>query len=62
MFQAGTAWLAVFSLGCGFANNIVTMNILRGLQGLGPAAFIPASVSCEQSRLVLLMLTASEPS
>ncbi|KAJ7206083.1 MFS general substrate transporter [Mycena pura] len=41
-FILGTAWLVAFSIGCGFAQNPVTLYILRGLQGLGPASFIPA--------------------
>ncbi|KAJ7266396.1 MFS general substrate transporter [Mycena haematopus] len=41
-FLLGTGWLVVFSLGCGFAQNATTLYILRGLQGIGPAAFIPA--------------------
>ncbi|KAK7051990.1 MFS general substrate transporter [Favolaschia claudopus] len=43
-FLLGTAWLGVFSLGCGFAQNSTTLYILRGLQGVGPAAFIPAAL------------------
>ncbi|KAJ6468230.1 MFS general substrate transporter [Mycena sanguinolenta] len=42
IFLLGTAWLAVFSLGCGFAKSSTALFILRGLQGVGPAAFIPA--------------------
>ncbi|KAF7378142.1 MFS general substrate transporter [Mycena sanguinolenta] len=41
-FLLGTGWLVIFSLGCGFAKNATTIYILRGLQGIGPAAFIPA--------------------
>ncbi|KAL5485602.1 hypothetical protein ACEPAI_6643 [Sanghuangporus weigelae] len=43
-FMIGTVWLGVFSLGCGFANNINALFILRGLQGIGPAATVPASL------------------
>ncbi|CAK5271957.1 unnamed protein product [Mycena citricolor] len=43
-FVIGTSWLAVFSLGCGFARDSTTLYILRGLQGIGPAAFLPACV------------------
>ncbi|KAJ7704968.1 hypothetical protein B0H17DRAFT_1126582 [Mycena rosella] len=40
-----TLFLGALSLGCGFAQNAITLYILRGFQGLsmGPAAFIPAS-------------------
>ncbi|KAJ6480375.1 MFS general substrate transporter [Mycena sanguinolenta] len=41
-FLLGTGWLVVFSLGCGFAKNAITLYLLRALQGIGPAAFIPA--------------------
>lgn len=43
-FVAGSAWLGVFSLGCGFARGIVPLAVLRALQGMGPAATVPASV------------------
>lgn len=43
-FIIGTFWLGVFSLGCGFANDINTLYVLRGLQGVGPAAIVPASL------------------
>ncbi|KAK0467833.1 putative efflux transporter [Desarmillaria tabescens] len=39
----GALWLAVFTLGVSFANNAMTLDILRGLQGVGAAATIPAS-------------------
>ncbi|KAJ7734755.1 MFS general substrate transporter [Mycena maculata] len=41
-FLLGTAWLVAFSIGCGFAQNPISLYILRALQGLGPASFIPA--------------------
>jgi len=59
-YLAGTVILAAFTLGCGFANSmssspavgqivshlldILTLIILRGIQGIGAAATIPASV------------------
>ncbi|THH09287.1 hypothetical protein EW145_g2136 [Phellinidium pouzarii] len=43
-FLLGSFWLGIFSLGCGFANDIITLDVLRAFQGLGPAAFIPASL------------------
>ncbi|OJT07816.1 hypothetical protein TRAPUB_1299 [Trametes pubescens] len=42
LFLCGCAWLGVFALGCGFAQNEITLDILRGIQGLGAAAAIPA--------------------
>ncbi|THV03627.1 MFS general substrate transporter [Dendrothele bispora CBS 962.96] len=41
-FLLGTFFLGAMSIGCGFAQNAVTLYVLRGLQGLGPAAFLPA--------------------
>ncbi|KAH8109878.1 MFS general substrate transporter [Phellopilus nigrolimitatus] len=43
-FLLGALWLGALSLGCGFANDILTLDILRGVQGLGPAAMVPASL------------------
>ncbi|KAJ6474419.1 efflux transporter [Mycena vitilis] len=42
LYTIGTLFLAAMSLGCGFAQNSTTLLILRGFQGLGPAAFVPA--------------------
>ncbi|KAF7312532.1 MFS general substrate transporter [Mycena indigotica] len=42
MYLGGTVYLGLLSLGCGFAKNANSLFILRGFQGLGPAAFIPA--------------------
>ncbi|KAK7451311.1 hypothetical protein VKT23_012652 [Stygiomarasmius scandens] len=44
VFVLGSFWLIAFSLGCGFAQDSLTLNILRGLQGVGCAATIPASL------------------
>ncbi|TFK71576.1 efflux transporter [Pluteus cervinus] len=44
VFIAGSCWLAVFSLACGFAPDSVSLQVLRGLQGVGAAASIPASL------------------
>ncbi|KAI1790080.1 efflux transporter [Ganoderma leucocontextum] len=37
-FILGCAWMGIFGLGCGFAQDEITIDILRALQGLGPAA------------------------
>ncbi|KAJ7620277.1 MFS general substrate transporter [Roridomyces roridus] len=42
MYVGGTLYLGILHLGCGFAQNSTTLFVLRGLQGLGAAAFIPA--------------------
>ncbi|KAF8885463.1 efflux transporter [Infundibulicybe gibba] len=43
-FICGLMLLAAFTLGCGFAQDIITLEILRGFQGIGSAATIPASL------------------
>lgn len=44
VFCFGAVWLVVFTLGVSFANTAMTLEILRGFQGVGAAATIPASV------------------
>ncbi|CAG8948863.1 hypothetical protein HYFRA_00001986 [Hymenoscyphus fraxineus] len=44
LYVAGFAWLALWSLIAGFSNSGLMLNICRALQGLGPAAFLPASL------------------
>ncbi|KAK7677746.1 hypothetical protein QCA50_019298 [Cerrena zonata] len=44
VFLVGCVLQGVFALGCGFANDLVTLGVLRGFQGLGAAATIPASL------------------
>lgn len=44
VFLSGTAILGLFSLGAGFAQNEITVDILRGIQGVGGAAVIPAAL------------------
>ncbi|TFK99464.1 major facilitator superfamily domain-containing protein [Pterulicium gracile] len=44
MFIIGTLWLAAFTIGCGFAPNIATLNVLRAMAGIGPAAFMPSCI------------------
>ncbi|KAI0794177.1 efflux transporter [Fomes fomentarius] len=43
-FLLGCALMTTFGLGCGFAQNEITIDILRALQGLGPAASMPAAL------------------
>ncbi|KIM37309.1 hypothetical protein M413DRAFT_448602 [Hebeloma cylindrosporum] len=43
-FLVGSFLLAVFTLACGFSNDVLTLDILRGIQGIGAAATIPASL------------------
>ncbi|KAF5347064.1 hypothetical protein D9758_011652 [Tetrapyrgos nigripes] len=44
VFIFGSSWLTVFTLGCAFAQDSLTLDILRGLQGIGAAATIPAAI------------------
>ncbi|TFK24819.1 efflux protein [Coprinopsis marcescibilis] len=43
-FILGSIFLIALTIGCAFPNDIVTLNILRGIQGIGAAATIPASL------------------
>ncbi|KAJ7587489.1 putative efflux transporter [Mycena floridula] len=43
-FILGSVWLLAFTLGCAFANDDITLDVLRALQGIGAAATIPASL------------------
>ncbi|PPR06397.1 hypothetical protein CVT26_004843 [Gymnopilus dilepis] len=44
VFTIGTLILAIFTLACAFPNKVITLDVLRGLQGIGAAAVIPASL------------------
>ncbi|KAI9433579.1 MFS general substrate transporter [Lactarius indigo] len=44
VWLSGYSILAVFSIGAGFAQSSMVLDILRGVQGLGAAALIPASL------------------
>lgn len=44
VYIAGLAWLAVWSLICGFSTNPLMLDFCRALQGLGSAAFLPTGV------------------
>ncbi|KAI3610003.1 efflux protein [Moniliophthora roreri] len=43
-FLLGNLWLFIFTLSCAFAKNSTALNVLRGFQGVGAAATIPASL------------------
>lgn len=43
-FLVGMVFLGAFSLGSGLSQNEITIDILRGIQGIGGAAIIPASL------------------
>ncbi|KAI5803027.1 drug resistance protein [Geopyxis carbonaria] len=44
LFVIGVGWLVIWSIVAGVAQNELTMACSRGLQGLGPAMFLPSSV------------------
>jgi MFS family permease len=44
VFLLGVAFIGIFSLGAGFAQDEVTVDVLRAIQGIGGAALIPASL------------------
>lgn len=45
VYVAGFTWMAIWSLILGFSTNNIMLDICRAMQGLGPAAFLPSSVS-----------------
>lgn len=44
VYLAGLAWLAVWSIICGFSTSPLMLDFCRALQGLGSAAFVPTGV------------------
>lgn len=44
VFMIGTLFQVAFSLGCGFAQDGLTLAVLRGFQGIGGAATIPSAL------------------
>lgn len=44
IFILGLLWLVIWSLIVGFSQNQYMLDVCRGLQGLGPAAFMPSGV------------------
>ncbi|KAI0327076.1 efflux transporter [Cubamyces sp. BRFM 1775] len=43
-FIFGCGFMGILGLGCGFAQDEITLDVLRGLQGIGAAACIPAAL------------------
>ncbi|KAK0442598.1 putative efflux transporter [Armillaria borealis] len=68
-FLLGSLWMAVFTLSLSFAKNDITFDILRGLQGIGRAAMMPAAVgilsdafpSSQARRKAFAAFTAGQP-
>ncbi|KAI9681995.1 MAG: hypothetical protein M1817_000049 [Caeruleum heppii] len=44
LYLLGLAWLFIWSMIAGFAQNELMLDFCRALQGLGPAAFLPAGM------------------
>lgn len=44
VFVSGLVWFFIWTLIAGFSQNSVMLNFCRALQGLGPAAFLPAGI------------------
>lgn len=44
VYVAGLAWFIIWSIIAGFSTNELMLDFCRALQGLGPAAFLPAGV------------------
>ncbi|KAJ5263198.1 hypothetical protein N7478_010803 [Penicillium angulare] len=43
VFLFGWIWMAIWSLVCGFANNLILFDIARGMVGIGNGALVPNS-------------------
>ncbi|KAF1817111.1 MFS general substrate transporter [Eremomyces bilateralis CBS 781.70] len=44
LYVAGMAWLTIWSIVAGFAQNEIMLDVARAMQGLGPAAYLPAGL------------------
>ncbi|KAF1984665.1 MFS general substrate transporter [Aulographum hederae CBS 113979] len=44
VYVAGVSWLFLWSIVAGFAQNELMLDFCRGLQGLGPAAYLPSGL------------------
>ncbi|KDQ19284.1 hypothetical protein BOTBODRAFT_434411 [Botryobasidium botryosum FD-172 SS1] len=44
VFIVGTIWYSAWSIGCGFAQNEISVDLMRGFQGMGAAAIVPAGL------------------
>ncbi|KAI0087285.1 efflux transporter [Irpex rosettiformis] len=44
VFLLGVTFMGIFSLGAGFSQSEISLDILRGIQGIGGASVIPASL------------------
>lgn len=44
VFLCGSLFLAIFTLACSFQHDVISLDIIRGIQGIGSAAIVPASL------------------
>jgi len=44
VFIIGTVWYTAWSIGCGFARSEISIDLMRGFQGMGSAAIVPAGL------------------
>ncbi|KAH7332782.1 MFS general substrate transporter [Rhizoctonia solani] len=44
VFLIGNFWFLAWAIGCGFAPNAISLDVMRALQGMGAAATIPSAV------------------
>ncbi|CAE6463217.1 unnamed protein product [Rhizoctonia solani] len=44
VFLIGNVWFLAWAIGCGFAPNAISLDVMRALQGMGAAATIPSAV------------------
>ncbi|KAK7211548.1 hypothetical protein V2G26_018726 [Clonostachys chloroleuca] len=45
LFNAGMVWFLIWNLVAGFSQNFIMLIVCRALAGLGPAAYLPASIA-----------------
>ncbi|KAJ1302260.1 hypothetical protein OPQ81_001079 [Rhizoctonia solani] len=44
VFLIGNLWSLAWAIGCGFAPNAISLDVMRALQGMGAAATVPSAV------------------
>ncbi|KAG8732051.1 hypothetical protein FRC11_000928 [Ceratobasidium sp. 423] len=44
VFLIGNFWFLAWAIGCGFAPNAISLDVMRALQGMGAAAAVPSAV------------------
>ncbi|KDN43708.1 hypothetical protein RSAG8_05898, partial [Rhizoctonia solani AG-8 WAC10335] len=44
VFLIGNSWFLVWAIGCGFAPNAISLDVMRAFQGMGAAAAVPSAI------------------